>query len=208
MPITILGSPSNTALDTTAAGAAKVTLYTAAGVAYTPVLASTRTHVGIYSYALVDQAGQASQPYYFLSLFNPNLSGRKCAIKKVDYNAYAVAATIAKSSIILGRTTAASGGSDQSAGIAKHSGATAPVGVIRTSNPSITLGGGTFKAFPPPVLVTAAGACPSPELDLNPRDELEEVILLENEGIVLYQTAVSGDVDETFNLRISWQEYT
>lgn len=191
--------------------AARTTLYNTAGnplnVVPTSEEASRGTVLGVYSAAQVDLAGQTGATYNFMCLFNPVGSGRTFAVRKADYNAYAVAITITKNSIRLTNVTGyTSGGADVSNTIQKHDPSYgASVAKIYITNPTLSLGQ-VFKAFPPPVTITAAGGVTSPEIDYNPAKEFVEIVLPPGTGLVLNQ-AVAGTVNQNFNLRFVWYEY-
>lgn len=172
-------------------------------------LKSARTIRGVYSYAITDLAGNAGNPYTYLTLFNPAASGVIVALKKFDYNAYAVAAATTKVSARLSRISAHSAGTlvTSSTGYAKHKTSYSDgLAEVRFTNVTVTQVA-DIKPFSPPVVITAVGAYGAPELDLNPRDEDEEVILAEGQGVSIYQAGV-GNVNSTYNLRWLWEEYT
>ncbi len=167
----------------------------------------TRTITGMYSYTIVDQVGQAGN-YTFVTLINGGTTGKKIAIRKVDYQAYAVAITIAKVSKRFSLISSSSVGSlIGAAAIAKHkSSYSNSYAVVRTTNPTVVQVA-DIKAFAPAIVITAAGAVPCPEIDLNPKEEIDEIELLSGEGVCIYQVG-TGTANETMNVRIIWAEYT
>ncbi len=188
----------------------RVTLYDSAGNPMN-VLPTTEgvgrgVVLGVYSAAQVDLVGQTGAAYNYMCLFNPVGSGRVLAVSKVDYNAYAVAVSISKNSIRLTNVAGyTSGGVDSSAIIQKHDPSMpGSVAKIYTGNPTLALGQ-VFKAFPPPVTITAAGGITSPEIDYNPAKEFVEIVLPAGTGLVLNQ-AVAGTATQNFNFRFVWYE--
>ena len=166
-----------------------------------------RTISGVYSYAITDQAGQTGA-YVFLSLINPVASGKLIAIRKLDYQAYGVAASITKISKRMSRISSVSGGVDVSGtAIAKHDTTFSnALATLKITNPTVGQVA-DIKSFPPAIIITAAGTYPSPEVDFNPRSDDDDIILREGQGISIYQTA-AGTANETMNFRVSWMEYT
>lgn len=184
--------------------AGRVTLYDAAGNA---LLGAARVITGVYSFSLNDVAGATGTANNYLSLLNPAGSGIQIALLRADYNAYAVAATIAKSSMRLSRISAATVGTTSTA-YTKHKGTMASaLGIIRTGNPTVTLVA-DIKGFPPPVCITAVGCMSSPEIDLNPRDEREQFHFAEGEGCCFNHAVVAQNANSTFNIRLMWMEFT
>ena len=162
--------------------------------------------VGVYSFCLQDVAGVAAGNN-FLTLFNPASSTKILKVFRVQYNAYAVAVTIAKASIHVGRITAASAGTLQAASaICLHkSSFPNPTAEVRTGNPTITAAA-EWLGYSPPVLVTAAGADASTHFEWSADTPDELLTLAASEGIVI-RTTVAGDTDETFNFKIGWMEF-
>lgn len=190
--------------------AGRVTLYNSAGTAISSLgvnQTTSRTSPLVYSYALVDQAGQTGA-YNFIALSNPAASGKRIAIIKVDVQTYSVAAAATKNSTRLTHCTAeATGGADDSANIHRIlSTQAAPVGVLRITNPTVTAGK-EIKGFAAGGVITAAGIYSSPEISYDPFAEEAQSIILPGEGIAVRQT-VAGDADQTYCIRVLWMEYT
>lgn len=166
------------------------------------------TSLGVYSYCITDTACNAAGAYVYLTLFNPAASGRLIAVRRADYNSYAVAAALTKISIRISRISAHSLGSLAAANTygAHDTNDGAASAVIRYGGVTVTQVA-DIKSISPPICITAAGTYPATEVDFNPRDDEEDIILREGEGVCFYQAAAQ-DADGTLNLRWMWEEYT
>jgi len=169
--------------------------------------APQRNISGIYTFKLSDVVGSTTASTRWLSLFNAIGSGKLFAILRITYSAYATANTNTKNSQHVSLITSATGGTLQSTTtIGKHD-STYPNSVsnIRTGNPTVTLGAGMFSY--PPIVFTGDVVSSTGEFDWEPKNEFEEIILREGEGITFHQI-VAGDVDQNFNFGITWLEFT
>lgn len=190
--------------------AARATLYDTQGNPNPTVpvaLKTARTVSGVYAYCMTDVAGVTAASNVFMSLFNPIGSGKLFAVKRLEMQSYTIAVTGVKSSKRFSRVSAASGGTLASSVESHDTNYPTQKAEVRISNPSVSQVA-DIKAFAPAIEISAAsGAYPAPEIEFNPRDEFEEIILREGQGISIYQT-VAGNVNETMNINIVWMEYT
>jgi len=156
---------------------------------------------GVYAFALIDAPGVVAANN-FLSLFNPLASGRNLAFSFSATASYVATTSVVAASMGLYRTTTSTGGVDSSASIAKLASAyPAPVGVVRTGNPTVTLGN-ALNSVPPPL---SAGSFTSGDaITINATSTANTLVLAPGEGVV-FRTA-SGDVNQRWNLTIAWAE--
>lgn len=155
--------------------------------------------LGTYVSSLVDAPGVVAANNYF-SLFNPAASGRTVAIVQLIISSYIVSGgSNARESLLIYRTTAASGGTDVSPNIVKtNTSAPAPVAVARIGNPTLTLDKVIIGLAPPVALDSVVvnqgfGAASSGAFILN-----------QGEGVG-FRTNV-GDTDQTWNITVIWGE--
>lgn len=160
---------------------------------------------GVYSFQLVDQAGVAAANN-FLSLFNPAASGKVVILLEASVESYSVAIAATKNSMRLTRITAASVGTLQAAtAINKFQTSDPnPASEVRTGNPTITAAA-EVDAFGPNEVITAAGSNAISRRKMELRPEWGEFTLIEGQGVAFRQT-IAGDVDQTWNLKLSWVE--
>lgn len=161
--------------------------------------------LSIYSYSLRDAPGVAAANR-FLSLFNPLASGRTLILLGVKVETYSVAIAVARNSLRLVRTTAASVGTLRAAADINKWVTADPnaVAEVRTANPTITAAA-EVDAFGPNENVTAAGTTGVSRRECNPDPLWGEFRLPSGEGVALDQT-IAGDVDQTHDLKIIWAE--
>ncbi len=160
---------------------------------------------GIYSFALVDAAGVAAANR-FLSLFNAGASGVVLIPLLVIVGCYATGLTTTLNSIRLLRITAASAGALQAATAIHRFSNSYPeaVGEVRTANPTVT-GDDVLAAFPPPIVMTAAGALTPAFLSFFFPGGWGEYTLDANEGVALDQ-AVAGTATQAYDMTMVWAE--
>ncbi len=156
--------------------------------------------IGLYTFSVHDLPGVLA-PNTYVSIFNPLASGRNVQLTSTTVSAYVTAGgNTTKASLLLTRTTAASGGVLQAVS-AINKGRTSfpnPVAEIRTGNPTVTLGA-EIVAFPPPIGTDTA--------TINDRIVAVNggaIVLVPGEGAVYRMTA--GDTDENFNIAFTWSE--
>ncbi len=180
--------------------AGRVTEYRTDGTVNNPI------PVGVYSFCTQDVAGVAAANN-FLSLFNPAASTKTVKVFRIQYNAYAVALTVAKNSMHIGRVTAASAGTLQAASaICFHKTSFPnPTSEVRTGNPTVTATA-EWLGYPPPVIITAAGSDSPAAFEWSADNTDELLTLAAGEGVV-FRCTVAGDVDETYNIKIGWMEF-
>jgi hypothetical protein len=156
---------------------------------------------GVYVFALADAAGVVAANN-FMSLLNPVGSGRNISFSFSSTASYVATTAIVAASMGLYRITTATGGVDSSATIAKLATAySAPVGVVRTGNPTVTLGNLLNTVAPP---LSAGSFTSGDAITINASSVANTLILAPGEGIAFRTT--SGDVNQRWNLTIAWAE--
>jgi hypothetical protein len=158
---------------------------------------------GGYVFSQEDIPGVAAANNY-LSLENPVGSGKVILIAGVFISSF-ILADIATTSVSMRGylATGISGGVTHAASsIGKvRSTMPTPVGVIRDTNPTATLGAAWFNS--PPVIGASKGS--SPFVHQIPASiPAGSITLLPGEGTVIRQEA--GDVDARWNISIAWSE--
>lgn len=156
---------------------------------------------GVYFHAVVDAAGTVGTNN-FLSVFNPSGSGKIAIALGFICSSYSLNSITTPSSLVAYRTSAHSGGTQQSAATINRF-ATAfanPVSEVRFGNPSTTNTNGTNPMIGiPPVVGTGAQngqtVAPTPGASF---------IFLPGEGIVF--NVPTGDVDQRWDLQYIWAE--
>jgi hypothetical protein len=158
---------------------------------------------GAYAFGAVDLAGVVAANN-FISLFNPSTSGKALYLGTLIWGKYVATTATTAASMVLYQITAASGGTDSSSSIAKlNTSYPAASAVVRTANPTVTLGA-ALLAQAPPLSGGSFNAAPStPVKALGPADSL---LMLPGEGVV-FRTA-SGDVNQRWNVTFAWSEVT
>lgn len=140
----------------------------------------------------------------YLALVNPAGSGRTIMVAGVFISSVIVGDISSGVDPLRGwLATAITGGvAEPTSSIGKlRSTMPAPVGVIRTGNPTATLGAAWFNS--PPVLGVAKQASPFVH-QVPARTDAGPIVLLPGEGTVL--RTESGDTDQRWNLSIAWNE--
>lgn len=139
----------------------------------------------------------------YLSLENPTGSGRAILLAGVFVSTFNIAAVTAPAPLRGYLSTGISGGTAaDAASIGKMRSSMPPsVGVIRTDNPTATLGAAIFNS--PAQDSTGAGSA-SFVHQIPAAIPAGPLTLLPGEGVVL-RTA-SGDTDQRWNLSIAWSE--
>lgn len=158
---------------------------------------------GGYVFSQEDIPGVATANNY-LSLENPTGSGKVILIAGVFISSF-ILADIATTSLSMRGylATGISGGVTHAANTIGKVRSTMPnpVGVIRDTNPTATLGAPWFNS--PPVIGASKGS--SPFVHQIPATTLAgSLTLLPGEGTVIRQDA--GDVDARWNISIAWSE--
>lgn len=156
---------------------------------------------GVYFHAVVDAAGTTGSNN-FLSVFNPSGSGKIAIALGFICSSYSLNSITTPSSLVAYRTSAHSGGTQQSAATINRF-ATAfanPASEVRFGNPSATLTNGTNPMIGiPPVVGTGAQngqtVAPTPGASF---------VFLPGEGIVF--NVPTGDVDQRWDLQYIWAE--
>ena len=159
---------------------------------------------GGYVYSQAQIAGTVAARNH-LSLFNPLGSGRVIVVAGVFISSTIVADVVATASPMRGwRATAISGGVlEPASAICKVlTVMPTPVGEIRGSNPTATLGASWFNS--PPLIGASKGAAPFVH-QIPAAVAGGALTLVPGEGTVI--RAESGDVDQHWNLSIAWSEF-
>lgn len=140
----------------------------------------------------------------FLSIFNPVGSGRNLIFFSSITIPWATASTNVTVSMNVYRTTAASGGTLQSAAnIGRFVTADGnPVAEVRTGNPTVTTSGLSLLATPPAITTSGSGASPSAVSATNPAASF---VCTPGQGIV-WNTA-SGSTGQLWNIQVVWCEF-
>lgn len=158
---------------------------------------------GVYTFALIDAAGVAAANN-FLSLFNPVGSGKNLAFSFSFTASYVAVTALTTASMGLYRTTTATGGTDSSASIAKLVTAyPSPVGVVRTGNPTVTLGAALNSVVPP---LSGGSFTSGSEVSIQATSVTNTLVLVPGEGVAFRTT--SGDTNQRWNVTIAWAELT
>lgn len=156
---------------------------------------------GVYFHAVVDAAGTTGSNN-FLSVFNPSGSGKIAIALGFICSSYSLNSITTPSSLVAYRTSAHSGGTQQSAATINRfaSAFVNPASEVRFGNPSATLTNGTNPMIGiPPVVGTGAQngqtVAPTPGASF---------IFVPGEGIVF--NVPTGDVDQRWDLQYIWAE--
>jgi hypothetical protein len=151
-----------------------------------------------YVYSTGNLAGVATASN-FMALTNPAGSGKVLRLAGVFISNLLVGASTTSSSMRGVRVSAVSGGTDESANIAKFKTTDPdPVGEVRISGVTMTLGKQLFNS--PPHIAAAAAS----EGFVHQVPIPFPFLLLPEEGIGLRTN--SGDTDQRWNLSIVWTE--
>lgn len=148
-------------------------------------------------------SGSATNPYTYVSLFNPSGSGKIAAVKKWHPLLWANAAAV-YIEFATWRVSAASAGTQISAAnIPKKDTTDASAALVpRTTNVTIT----TVNKVSSNLSAGAAAQTPYLGTDLR-FDPLQEIILRENEGLALQQLA-AGSTAFRVCVLMEWDEFT
>jgi hypothetical protein len=156
-----------------------------------------------YFYAIADAPGVVAANN-FLSVFNPAGSVKSIAWLAAFFNSYVIGTSGTPNSMIIYRTTAASGGTLVSpANIGKFVTAQPnSVVEVRTGNPTVTLLNSqvVFSCSPP---LGSGNASASPASSSPPGGAI--AISLPGEGLV-FSTA-AGNVNQMWGVEFDWAEY-
>lgn len=165
------------------------------------IAGSDPTIKGVYSFALPDAPGVVAANN-FMTLFNPLGSGKNLAFSYYQASSYTAATPVVTASMGMYRVTTATAGTDSSASIVKLVTAyPSPVAVVRTGNPSATIGA-LLNTISPPL---GAGSFTSGDaIAVNATSTTNTLVLVPGEGVVFRTT--SGDVTQRWNLTIAWAE--
>lgn len=138
----------------------------------------------------------------FLSVFNPVASGSHVIGLGAVVSSYATASAGAAHSMLVYRTTAASAGTLVAAANVSRYDTTVsnPVAEVRTGNPTVTTSGGALMGFNPPVS-TGSGTSGI----ASPAVTGATFIMHPGEGLVF--TTSAGDVNQLWNIQLTWAEY-
>jgi hypothetical protein len=155
-----------------------------------------------YIFSVSNQAGVVAANN-FLSLFNPVGSGKILALGGAFVSVVATAAATSPEPMRGFRITAASAGTLQAdSAVAKlKTSQDDPVAEVRIGNPTVTLGAALFNV---PPAITASGGSGGFTQDVQLPPNSPAFHLVEGEGVVLRTAA--GDVDQSWNMTLTWAE--
>lgn len=159
--------------------------------------------IGRYIYNTVDTPGVVAATNH-VSLTNPAGSGRSVILVRFALGRYTVGVVGSSAvSMVLYRATAVSGGTTQAASsiLKLRTSSPDPVGVVRTANPSATLG--AVIAVQNPLITDKAGG-ESGSLEVAGAPPGSGILLAEGESVVIRTSA--GDIDQRWSIGISWIE--
>jgi hypothetical protein len=160
-----------------------------------------RNVTGAYAFGLFDLPGVALANN-FASLFNPVGSGRIVDLTDLIWGKYVATTATTAASMVEYLITTATGGVDSSSLISplSPSGITS-VAVLRTSNPTVTLGNPLLSLAPPLSSGSFNNAQAAP---VKASSIASGLLLLPGNGVV-FRTA-SGDVNQRWNITLAWAE--
>ncbi len=167
-------------------------------------VASGPTAVDEYMMSVGKVNGNTTNPYNYITIFNPGGSGKNAIVKRLGIRVDAAAAAVYIPMSVFRITTASAGTLVSSADIPKkHASSSTPVVEIRHTNVTATLAGGTDSKIMDITTPGAVGQLIGHE-DLV-FENAEDMILQPGEGLVLRQTGV-GDIDFRVKLLLEWKE--
>lgn len=159
------------------------------------------TWTGVYFHAVVDAAGTVASNNY-LSVFNPSGSGKVAIALGFSCSSYSLNSITAPTSLVAFRTSAHTGGTDQSAATINRFVSTFPnpAAQVKFGNPGTTNTNGTNPMIGiPPVVGTGAQngetVAPTPGASF---------VFFPGEGIVF--NVPVGDTDARWDLQYIWAE--
>ena len=152
-----------------------------------------------YGISIHDQPGVLTANV-FLSVFNPVGSGKLLYAIQSSVSRYSIGQNISANSLVITRTSAASGGVLQPASDISRGDTTQPnsVAEVRTGNPTITILR-ELASYGPPV-----GNTSPPTSDSIEGNAVIPFILRPGEGLA-YETA-AGDISQRWNIAQFWVE--
>ncbi|MES2470864.1 MAG: LamG-like jellyroll fold domain-containing protein [Patescibacteria group bacterium] len=166
------------------------------------------TAQGEYLWSTGSVAGSATNPYQYVSFFNPSGSGKTILLNKIGIKVDAVAAATYVPIRVL-RISAASAGTAITASdlMRKSTSSAVSVAQVRIAGPTVTLTGTTSSSL---ISITSPGAAPTtaaPQLSGHVDHEFvgERLVLQEGQGITLYQDG-AGDTDFRVKVLFDWKE--
>jgi hypothetical protein len=155
-----------------------------------------------YFHAAIDMPGVVAANT-FLSIFNPVGSGKTVSFFSIAPDSYATGASSTPSSLVVDRTTAASGGTQIAAANINKLITIQPnsIAEVRTNNPTITKSGITLYSWPPP-LATGVGGSSSAYSSVPPG---QGFFCLPGQGIALSTPA--GNINQVWSIKVTWAEF-
>lgn len=155
-----------------------------------------------YFHTIIDVPGVVAANNFF-SVFNPSGSGKTVAFFAINVNSYTTGASSTATSLVVDRTTAASGGTQVTAADVNRllTSWSNPVAEVRTANPAATKTGVTLFSWVPPISTgvgiggTAYSTPPSGQ----------SFICLPGQGIVL--STAAGNTNQVWGININWAEF-
>lgn len=159
---------------------------------------------GVYLFSINDVPGVVAANN-FLTLTNPVGSGKTIFMPYVAVSSYAATGTASvNNSLIISMATGVSGGTDGSASIISFSDSyPAPSGVVRSGNPTATVGSPLIGV--PPAIISGSGVSVTLLASLEANAAAGTKALTEGNSFLLRTTA--GDTDQRWNFTIAWLEF-
>jgi len=155
-----------------------------------------------YFHAAIDMPGVVAANN-FLSVFNPVGSGKTISFFSVAPDSYAVGASSTGVSLVVDRTTAASGGTQISAANINKliTSETNSIAEVRVGNPTVTKSGISLYSWPPP-LASGLGAASSAYSSVPPG---QGFFCLPGQGINFSTSA--GNTNQVWSIKVTWAEF-
>jgi len=164
--------------------------------------AAAPENYNFYFHAAIDMPGVVAANN-FLSVFNPVGSGKVISFFSVAPDSYATGSSPTAISLIVDRTTAASGGTQVTAANINKLITTQPnsVAEVRTGNPTVTKSGISLYSWPPP-LASGLGATSSAYSAVPPG---QGFFCLPGQGINFSTSA--GNTNQVWSIKVTWAEF-
>jgi len=164
--------------------------------------AAAPENYNFYFHAAFDMPGVVAANN-FLSIFNPVGSGKVISFFSVAPDSYATGSSPTAVSLLVDRTTAASGGTQVTAANINKLITIQPnsVAEVRTGNPSVTKSGITLYSWPPPI-ASGQGSVSSAYSAVPPG---QGFFCLPGQGINFSTSA--GNTNQVWSIKVTWAEF-
>lgn len=155
-----------------------------------------------YFHTIIDVPGVVAANN-FMSVFNPLGSGKTVAFFSILVNSYTTGASATATSLVVDRTTAASGGTLVTAANTNRllTSWSNPVAEVRTGNPAATKTGLTLFSWAPP-LSTGIGAGAT-AYSAPPAGQ--SFVCSPGQGVVL--STAAGNTNQVWGINVNWAEF-